>query len=63
MNVIHRRSYRWTEEDVAAMELLSKRWGGVEPLSETGVIREALRRCAEQEKKSAKNPKKSVALS
>lgn len=45
----HRKSYRFRDADIARLDWLSHRWGPIKPLSETDVIREALRRCMEAE--------------
>jgi hypothetical protein len=46
-----RSTYRLTTEDKATMSWLAKQWGPVCELSHTDVIREALRRAYEDEKR------------
>jgi len=48
---------RVTPEVLAQIETLAQAWGPVAPLSDSNVIREALRRAYQAEKKSKKSAK------
>jgi hypothetical protein len=56
---LHRRSYRFTDADVARLAFLAERTGGIAPATDTAVIREALRRFERQVKAGEKSQKKS----
>jgi hypothetical protein len=54
-----RTAYRLREDDLALIKRLGVAWGGIKPLSDTDVIREALRRAvADVQRRAA--PKKSA---
>lgn len=57
---VHRRSYRWTDEEVEVFKQLADAWGGIRPLSESDVIREAARRCLAASAKKARKKAPSV---
>lgn len=56
------RSYRFTEDDIAALTELSRLWGNVKPLPDVDTLREAIRRCLDVERsKLAKDSRKKTA--
>jgi hypothetical protein len=55
----HRKSYRFTDEDIRIIAELAGYWGPVKALPDTEVIREALRRAVAAERATRhrkKNP-------
>lgn len=56
--VVIKKTFNFTEDDVARLKALAEHWGPVEPLSETGAIREALRRTMVAEGLEPEAPKK-----
>lgn len=53
----HRKSYRFTDEDIRTIAELAGYWGPVKSLPDTEVIREALRRALAAER-AARSRKK-----